>query len=202
MTTVPRLFSAVELPDFVAADLEARLDKVRSDADVLRWVEPESWHITLGFYGNREHADRRGAWLRRRATGLVAPRIRLASAGGFPGVLWIGVDAASRSAEHAMHAVAAAAKADEGDEVEFRPHVTVARWRRAGSRRLRRSLVDPPRAGALLQSAQTGRHRLLRGRAGTAEGVLTGALGPCRFASAVHRLVTLMAGSGCGPWRP
>ena len=134
MTTVPRLFSAVELPEFVAADLEARLDKVRSDAEVLRWVDPSSWHITLGFYGNREHADRRGAWLRRRATGLAAPRIRLASAGHFPGVLWIGVDSASRAAEHAMHAVAAAAKADEGDEDAFRPHVTVARWRRGPDR--------------------------------------------------------------------
>lgn len=118
----------------MAADLETRLDKVRSDAEVLRWVEPDSWHITLGFYGNREHADRRGAWLRRRATGLVAPRIRLASAGGFPGVLWIGVDSANRAAEHAMYAVAAAAKPDDGDEVEFRPHVTVARWRRGPDR--------------------------------------------------------------------
>lgn len=135
MTTVPRLFSAVELPEFVAADLEARLDKVRTDAEVLHWVAPDSWHITLGFYGNREHADRRGAWLRRRATGLAAPRIRLASAGGFPGVLWIGVDSANRAAEHAMIAVAAAAKADEGsDELDFRPHVTVARWRRGPDR--------------------------------------------------------------------
>ena len=133
MTTVPRLFSAVELPEFVATDLDARLDKVRPEAEVLRWLSPYSWHITLGFYGNREHADRRGAWLRRRATGLAAPRIRLASAGGFPGVLWIGVDSASRAAEHAMHAVAAAAKADDED-VEFRPHVTVARWRRGPDR--------------------------------------------------------------------
>jgi 2'-5' RNA ligase len=132
---VPRLFSAVELPDFVAADLETRLDKVRDDAAELKWVAPTSWHITLGFYGNREHADRRGAWLRRRATGLAAPRIRLAAAGGFPGVLWIGVDSASRAAERAMHAVAAAAIADEGtDDLEFRPHVTVARWRRGPDR--------------------------------------------------------------------
>jgi 2'-5' RNA ligase len=135
---VPRLFSAVELPDFVAADLETRLDKVRDetdDADALSWVAPSSWHITLGFYGNREHADRRGAWLRRRATGLAAPRIRLASSGGFPGVLWIGVDSASRAAERAMHAVAVAAIAEEGgDEREFRAHVTVARWRRGPDR--------------------------------------------------------------------
>jgi RNA 2',3'-cyclic 3'-phosphodiesterase len=132
---VPRLFSAVELPDFVSADLETRLDKVRGDAEALKWVASDGWHITLGFYGNREHADRRGAWLRRRATGLAAPRIRLASAGGFPGVLWIGVDAANRAAERAMHSVAAAATAEEStDELEFRPHVTVARWRRGPDR--------------------------------------------------------------------
>ena len=131
---MPRLFSAIELPDFAAADLETRLDKVRSAAEVLRWVAPDSWHITLGFYGNREHADRRGAWLRRRATGLTAPRVRLASAGGFPGVLWIGVDPANRAAERALFAIAAAAKADEGNDEEFRPHVTVARWRRGPDR--------------------------------------------------------------------
>lgn len=132
---MPRLFSAVELPDFVVADLQMRLGKVRPEAEALNWVAPESWHITLGFYGNREHADRRGAWLRRRAAGLAAPRIRLSSSGGFPGVLWIGVDPASRSAENAMHAVAAAAKADEpGAEEDFLPHVTVARWRRGPDR--------------------------------------------------------------------
>jgi 2'-5' RNA ligase len=131
---VPRLFSAVELPDFVAADLATRLDKVRPESDALSWTNAESWHITLGFYGNREHADRRGAWLRRRATGLAAPRIRLASAGGFPGVLWIGVDPANRAAERAIHAVATAAKADEPTDEEFRPHVTIARWRRGPDR--------------------------------------------------------------------
>lgn len=131
---MPRLFSAVELPDFVAADLAARLDKIRAETEPLKWVEPQSWHITLGFYGNREHADRRGAWLRRRATGLQAPRIRLASAGGFPGVLWIGVDPANRAAERAMAAVASAARPDDGDDQEFRAHVTVARWRRGPDR--------------------------------------------------------------------
>lgn len=132
---MPRLFSAVELPDFVAADLETRLSKVREDAGALKWVSADSWHITLGFYGNREHADRRGTWLRRRATGLAAPRIRLASAGGFPGVLWIGVDSATERHGRALFAVAAAAKADDGvDELEFHPHVTVARWRRGPDR--------------------------------------------------------------------
>jgi 2'-5' RNA ligase len=132
--TVPRLFSALELPDFVAADLDARLSKVRPDASALKWVPAASWHITLGFYGNREHADRRGAWLRRRASGMIAPRIRLASAGGFPGVLWIGVDAANRAAERAVVALGAAAAPEEDSAEEFRPHVTVARWRRGPDR--------------------------------------------------------------------
>ncbi|HEU5475032.1 MAG TPA: RNA 2',3'-cyclic phosphodiesterase [Actinophytocola sp.] len=131
---MPRLFSAVELPDYVAEDLRTRLDKVRAEAEALRWVAAGSWHITLGFYGNREHADRRGAWLRRRAAGLLAPRIRLASAGGFPGVLWIGVDPANRAAERALFAVAAAARPEEGTEEDYRPHMTVARWRRGPQR--------------------------------------------------------------------
>jgi 2'-5' RNA ligase len=131
---VPRLFSAVELPDHVSADLATRLDQVRPAADALKWVAPRSWHITMGFYGNREHADRRGAWLRQRAGGLSAPRIRLASAGGFPGVLWIGVDPANGADERNLLAVAAAARPDEENDEEYRPHITVARWRRGPDR--------------------------------------------------------------------
>jgi RNA 2',3'-cyclic 3'-phosphodiesterase len=131
LNSVPRLFSAVELPELAAMDLRTQLASVQPDVDALSWVPPDSWHITLGFYGNREHPDRRGPWLRRRLDGLASPRVRLRCSGGFPGVLWIGVEPANPSAEQALNAVAAAARPeDQTDELEFRPHVTVARWRR------------------------------------------------------------------------
>lgn len=131
---MPRLFSAIELPEPALTDLAARLPEVRAQAESLAWASPDRWHITLGFYGDHDDPDQRTAWLHRRLAGLPAPRIRLASAGRFGGVLWIGVEPADPSAEQAMRTVAVAAGDEERDSLEFRPHVTVARWRRGRSR--------------------------------------------------------------------
>ena len=134
-----RLFSAVELPESVRAELAERLLAYReteTDAE-LRWVPPERWHITLGFYGDREHADRRRSWFRRQATGRAATRLRLRGAGRFPGVLWIGVAPLEDRDAAALRRLADALNADNNAaEYDFAPHVTVARWRRGavGSR--------------------------------------------------------------------
>jgi 2'-5' RNA ligase len=134
-----RLFSAVELPGSVRAELAERLRGLReTETDTeLRWVPPERWHITLGFYGDREHADRRGSWFRRQAAGLAAIRLRLRGAGRFPGVLWVGVAPLEDRDAAALRRLADALNADNNAaEYDFAPHVTVARWRRgaAGSR--------------------------------------------------------------------
>jgi 2'-5' RNA ligase len=132
-----RLFSALELPDPVRAELAERVRDLRDQDGELRWVPAERWHITLGFYGDREHVDRRGAWFRRQAAGLAPSRLRLRGAGRFPGVLWIGVNPMESRDAAALNALAGALNADRNaDEHDFTAHVTVARWRRgaAGSR--------------------------------------------------------------------
>lgn len=73
-----RLFSAIELP---RGELVAALRELRATDTELRWIPPERWHLTLGFYGDREHIDRRGAWVRRQARGLAPVRLRLRGAG-------------------------------------------------------------------------------------------------------------------------
>jgi RNA 2',3'-cyclic 3'-phosphodiesterase len=132
---VVRLFSAVELPDDVRSELAERLRELRDaqpelDAG-LAWTPPHRWHITLGFYGDREHADRRASWFRRQAAGLAAARLRLRGAGRFPGVLWMGVSPVGGQDASALRAMAAALNADANAGVlDFTAHVTVARWRR------------------------------------------------------------------------
>ncbi len=129
-----RLFSALELPTPVRAELARRLGEIRAGEPDLRWVPPERWHITLGFYGDREHADRRGGWFRRQAEGLAPPRLRLRGAGRFPGVLWVGVSPMEGRDAAALRTLARALNADtNADQYDFTPHLTVARWRRGAA---------------------------------------------------------------------
>jgi RNA 2',3'-cyclic 3'-phosphodiesterase len=134
---VARLFSAIELPAAVRTDLGARVAAIR-DAGTgteLRWTAPASWHITIGFYGDREHPDRRGAWFRTQAASLGRARIRLRAGGRFPGVLWTGVTAKHDSDVAALRQLAAVLVDDAGpaDPYDFVPHVTIARWRRGAA---------------------------------------------------------------------
>jgi len=126
---VVRLFSAVELPGEVADELADRLAGARAVAPELTWTPPDRWHITLGFYGDREHADRRVAWFREQAAGLRGFQARLGGAGRFSGVLWVGVHARDEAHAAALRGLAEAL-GDPTDELAFVPHVTVARWRR------------------------------------------------------------------------
>jgi RNA 2',3'-cyclic 3'-phosphodiesterase len=125
-----RLFSAIELPGEVREELADRLSPVRADAPELSWSPPERWHITLGFYGDREHPDRRTTWFREQATPLRGFRARLLAAGRFPGVLWIGVNALDGEHATALRTLAGALAGQQVDQLAFVPHVTVARWKR------------------------------------------------------------------------
>ncbi|TDV46375.1 RNA 2',3'-cyclic phosphodiesterase [Actinophytocola oryzae] len=125
-----RLFSAIELPGEVRDELADRLSAVRATAPELSWSPPERWHITLGFYGDREHADRRTTWFRERAAPLRGFRARLRAAGRFPGVLWIGVNVLDGEHATALREMAGALADQHVDQLAFVPHVTVARWRR------------------------------------------------------------------------
>lgn len=133
-----RLFSAIELPDPARAGLAERIRDLRAanaelDRD-LTWSPPGRYHITLGFYGDREHVDRRGVWFRRQAAGLGAARLRLRGAGRFPGVLWVGVNPMAGRDANALRLLAGALNADaNAGRFEFVPHVTVARWRRGAA---------------------------------------------------------------------
>jgi 2'-5' RNA ligase len=125
-----RLFSAIELPNGVRDELADRLSGVRSHHTALSWIPQDRWHITLGFYGDREHADRRGAWFRRRAATLRPSKVRLRAAGRFPGVLWIGVAALDGDNAATLRTLAGTLADQQVDDMAFVPHVTVARWKR------------------------------------------------------------------------
>lgn len=113
------LFSAVLPPAQVAESLRVHLEPVRARAPEPRWVPAAQWHITLGFYGEREDPDARVRWLRSALAGRHAPMLRLEGAGTFSRVLYLGV--------YSDGLTELAAAAGAGEERPYLPHLTVAR---------------------------------------------------------------------------
>jgi 2'-5' RNA ligase len=129
---LPRLFTCFRAPAAEEDRLATRIAAVAPAAEALvadlRWTPRANWHVTLCFHGEDEVADRWSA-IAPKLTGLPAPTLRLAGAGTFGGVLWIGVrPAGSRDA----NALADLAEAAGADRAEYTAHLTVARWRSRG----------------------------------------------------------------------
>lgn len=137
-----RLFVAVTPPAPAIEDLDAFLEARRDVAGAPRWVDPEQWHVTLGFMGSVA-ADRLDGLLQ----GLAAVATRwspmtLAVAGGgaFPNpyaarVLYAGLTEAPGSersladlARTVRHTCSAAGAGPDG--ARFHPHLTLGRFGR------------------------------------------------------------------------
>jgi RNA 2',3'-cyclic 3'-phosphodiesterase len=126
-----RLFAAVQLPPEVVAHLEAAVASHRDDT--LRWTTPDSWHVTLAFYGQVD--DSRVPDLKRRltraATRYPVLLIRLTGAGRFgQRTLWVGCAGDVASMRALARSVAAAGRrvgAAAQESQRFKAHVTVAR---------------------------------------------------------------------------
>lgn len=83
-----RLFVAITPPAAAIAHLDAALHR----DDVLRWVPPGRWHLTLEFVGDGEASLLAQRW-RQRAAGAAPTEVGLRGGGQFRGrVLWIGID--------------------------------------------------------------------------------------------------------------
>lgn len=116
-----RLFTALWVPPAAAAALRV----VTPPAAVppgWRAVDPETWHLTLAFHGEAEPEQLAPA-LYAAVHGAPAPWLRLAGAGSFRGVYWIGVQA------RLEQQLAALVDAVGGNLTEFVPHVTLLRRR-------------------------------------------------------------------------
>ena len=152
-----RLFVACELPDEVRRALgRIQEDLRRLGAGRLRWVRPESIHVTLKFLGGVESSRVEGI------TAALGPaveafelRLRLASLGGFGGarlrVVWVGLDGDVEGLAALAGRVEAALQ-PLGFPLERRPfaaHLTLARVPDQvppAERRQLASLVDRYRA--------------------------------------------------------
>lgn len=133
-----RLFAAVDPPAEVRASLTASLGPDRDE--LMRWIRPEQWHLTLAFYGEVDEAkvDKLQDGLARAAERTRPFGVRLATAGTFPKqsararVLWVGLDGEVDAMRRLADRCAGAGRRARisVDDRKFRPHLTLARARR------------------------------------------------------------------------
>lgn len=132
-----RLFVAVDLPDELKRKVHESLAPLREQGFPVRWIEADTYHLTLKFLGEvrPEDRDSHGEVLRRVASGYRSVQVSLHEPGAFPSlrrpsVLWVGVDATPqlRALKHDLEHGFASLGIDRETRA-FRPHVTVGRAR-------------------------------------------------------------------------
>lgn len=132
-----RLFVAINLPDALRDDIHEAVRPLREDGLPARWVEPESFHVTMKFIGRVRPDDRDAVEtvLRRCVSGYRPVDVGLEEIGAFPSlrrprVIWLGVTPTPqlRALKHDLEHAYARLGIDRETRA-FRPHVTLGRAR-------------------------------------------------------------------------
>jgi len=148
MTTTWRTFCAVELPEDVRARLEHHVLKLREEVPdaAASWSRVENIHLTLKFFGNVdvERIPKITEAAERVVKQFSTFEIRVGETGVFPRasrpqVLWIGVsdESGQLTALQEKFENECAAEGFPKENRAYRPHLTIARLRKAeGARQL------------------------------------------------------------------
>ena len=150
-----RLFVALDIPDQIRTKLRTFMDGVRGFAPAVRWVAPESLHVTLKFIGEQPDDKLRSIKDALATVQAECMDVTFRSTGFFPTatsarVFWIGIEADERLAKLAAAVDTALQPLGiEREQRAFSPHLTLAR---SGSGRPQRGRGDHPnRLFAVLQ---------------------------------------------------
>ena len=138
MSELIRSFIAVAMPPETVAKLSAAQSRLRPAAGNVKWVSPDSLHVTLKFLGGVEADRLQRTWeaVRRGLTGKERFAFSLRGVGAFPNrnrvrVIWAGMESGRAEMAELAHRVEEACTA-EGFAPENRPfqaHVTLGRVR-------------------------------------------------------------------------
>lgn len=140
-----RLFVAIDIDDDIRSRIARFLEGVSEFAPDVRWVRPESLHVTLKFIG--EKSDDEAETIKRALATIAADSFELGfrGYGFFPGaraprVFWIGSEGGSKLTSLAATVDETLAQLGiQKEEHAFNPHLTLARGGRgSGSRRRNR----------------------------------------------------------------
>jgi 2'-5' RNA ligase len=133
-----RLFVALDIDPDIRERLAAFRRQMRALAPDVRWVEPDSFHVTLQFLGETRKVDQ----VRRALQQVKAEAVELAFRGsGFfptaksPRVFWVGIES-DRRLEMLADSVTAATRrlGFEQEAGPYTPHLTLARRGSGGPR--------------------------------------------------------------------
>ncbi len=137
MSEAHRMFVAVPVPAWVREALEEAVAPLRAQHPRLRWVAPESWHLTLLFLGDVAPATvpRVAGALAGSVAQVQAPRIRLEGSAGRFGrrVLWARLEPDAELDALAAAVREALAPLGFVDDKAFSAHLTLARAPRDGA---------------------------------------------------------------------
>ena len=123
-----RIFIGIDLANEIREKIARFLDGVRGFAPDLRWVRPESLHITLKFIGEQKPEQVEAISDRMRRVEGSAIEIRLGGHGFFPTaksprVFWIGIQAGPELGELATSIDASVAELGiPREDRPFSPH--------------------------------------------------------------------------------
>jgi len=141
MSEVVRSFISVKMPPEAIERLREAQDRLRAAEREWKWVNPESFHITLKFLGDVELGNLAGVWesVRARIAGCAAFTMVLHGLGVFPDlerprVAWAGIDRGAAEITGLAERVEAACES-AGFPRERRPfaaHLTLGRARQLG----------------------------------------------------------------------
>ena len=147
-----RAFLALEFDEPLRARLAEALERLKRDVAGVRWLTPETIHLTLRFLGPSPPPalESLSAGVERAARACAPGEARVEGVGFFPShgpphVIWAGlVLPPSVLKLQAACERAAAAAGFPPERRPFRPHVTLGRWRD----RIRRPAAPPLDLGA------------------------------------------------------
>jgi 2'-5' RNA ligase len=130
-----RLFVGIPLPDAVLVELSAVVARLRPGVDGLRWMERDSWHITLQFLGNSDQERFECLVTRLGAVRSAPVPVRLGDLGCFDraGVLFLDVTVGPELISLAERIWAATDLCGfVAESRPFHPHITLARAKGQG----------------------------------------------------------------------
>ena len=139
-----RSFLAIELPKEITGKLSEIQDNLKQSGSQVKWVRPESIHLTLKFFGNIEEktVDDISQVLKKVTAKINAFDLDIKDIGVFPNmsrprVIWVGVESSGRTLDILCKETESSLKkiGFEPEGREFSAHLTLGRVKSLKDRR-------------------------------------------------------------------